>query len=187
MKKRIEEIYEFDAPGFPKWFFERYDFQQIKDRIHLITPKSSLIGRMLWHAAEPEIIRSDANAGLKQHSAATWEIKDGEFVLESEYDNYSDSISTYINETLDLVGDEDLEMFFNTLEYLVTEMGIKDVYDLRGFEIRKAITLINSLSTLNDEQKKKFIKLLTKVSADLAKEYISFKAGRLFQKRKNDE
>ena len=187
LKKRIDGIYEFDAPGFPKWFFERYDFQQIKGRIHLITPQSSLIGRMLCHDISPEIIHSDANPGLKQHSASTWEIRDGEFVIEEEYDNYSNSISEYINETLDLVGDEDLEMFFNTLEYLFTETGIKNFYDLKDFEIRRAITMINSLSTLNEMQKKKFIKLLTKVSADLAKEYISFKAGRLFQKRKNDE
>ena len=182
LKKRIDGIYEFDAPGFPKWFFERYDFQQINDNIHFITPQASLIGRMLCHDITPEIIHSDVNSGLKQHSASTWEIKEGEFVSEEEYDSFSNSISAYINETLDLVGDEDLEMFFNTLEYLVSEMGIKNFYDLKGFEIRRAITLINSLSTLNEKQKKKFIKLLTKVSADLAKEYITLKASKLFRK-----
>lgn len=39
LKKRIKAVYEDDAPGFPKYFFDRYDYCQIKDKIHLITPR----------------------------------------------------------------------------------------------------------------------------------------------------
>jgi hypothetical protein len=182
MKNRIESIYEFDAPGFPKWFFDRYDFQQIKDKIHLITPQSSLVGRMLCHDLKPEIIFSDASSGLKQHSVYSWEIKNGEFTEQDAYDSTSDAISSYINETIDYVGDDDLELFYNTLEYIVTEMGVKDYNDLKGFDLRRAAALINSLSTLNEEQKEKFNKLLRKVSADLAKLLITSKAKSYFKK-----
>ena len=186
LKKRIDGVYEFDAPGFPKWFFERYDFLQIKDRIHLITPQSSIIGRLLCHDSSAKIVHSDANGGIRQHSVATWEIKNGELVTEEEYDASSNTYSAYINETLDYVGDEDLELFFNTLEYLVTEMGINDFYDLKGFEFKKAFMLINSLSTLNKEQKEKFNKILRKVSTDLAKEYLTSLKNKHFQKKKEE-
>jgi hypothetical protein len=187
LKKRITAVYEFDAPGFPKWFFERYDFQQIKDRLHLITPQSSLIGRMLWHDIDPEIVHSDAGSGLKQHAVSTWEIRGGEFVFDEAYDQSSDLISAYINELPDYIGDDDLELFFNTLEYLFTELGIKDFYDLRGFDIKKAIMLINSLSTLNEEQKERFNKVIKIVATDFAKEYIAAKAKSVFCKKKTDE
>ncbi len=186
LKKRIDGIYEFDAPGFPKWFFERYDFLQIKDRIHLLTPQSSIIGRLLYHDLKAKIVHSEAIRGLRQHSVATWEIKDGELVTEDEYDSYSNTYSRYINETLEYVGEEDLELFFNTLEYLVTEMGINNFYDLKNFEFKRAFALINSLSTLNKEQKDKFNKILRKVSTDLAKEYLTSFRNKHFQKKKEE-
>jgi len=183
MKKRIESIYEFDAPGFPKWFFERYDFQEIKSRIHLITPQSSIIGRLLFHDLTPEIVHSDANGGLKQHSVSTWEIEGGDFIYEEAYDTSSDSMNKYFNDLLDYIGEEDQELFYNTLEYLVNEMGIKDYNDLKGFDIRRAITLINSLTTLNEEQKERFNKILKTVATDFAKEYITSKAKSYFGRR----
>ena len=182
LKKKIDAIYEFDAPGFPKWFFERYDFLQIKERIHLITPQSSIIGRMLNHDLQPEIVHSTASSGLKQHSVYSWEIKNGDFVEESSYDDLSDNISNYLNEMIDYVGDDELELFYNTLEYIVTEMGINDFYDLKGFDLKRAITLINSLSTLNEEQKERFNKMLRKVSADLTRLLITSKAKSYFKK-----
>ena len=33
LKKRIVGVYQNDAPGFPKHFYDRYDYQQIKDKI----------------------------------------------------------------------------------------------------------------------------------------------------------
>ena len=187
MKKRIENIYEFDAPGFPKWFFDRYDFQEIKDKIHLITPHSSIIGRLLCHDLTPEIVHSDVSGGLKQHSVSTWEITGDEFVFENAYDSASDAMSKYINNMLEYVGDEDLEEFYNTLEYLVTEMGIKDYNDIKGFDIRRAIALINSLTTLNEEQKERFNKILKTAASDFAKEYIAARAKNYFFKKKTED
>ena len=187
MKKRIENIYEFDAPGFPKWFFERYDFQEIKDRIHLITPQSSIIGRLLFHDSTPEIVHSDASSGLKQHSVSTWEILGDKFVYEEAYDSSSDLMNKYFNNLLDYIGEDDQELFYNTLEYLANEMGIKDYNDLKGFDIRRAITLINSLTTLNDEQKERFNKILKTLTSDFAKEYLAKRAKNYFRKKKTED
>ena len=78
LKKRIVAVYEDDAPGFPKWFFDRYDYRQIKDKIHLFTPQSSIIGRMLYHDEKPHIIKS-SNNGLKQHQVSSWIVDDDSF------------------------------------------------------------------------------------------------------------
>lgn len=70
LKKRIAAVYEDDAPGFPKWFFSRYDYKQIKDKIHLYTPQGSIIGRMLYHDKKPTIVVS-SNFGIKQHQVSS--------------------------------------------------------------------------------------------------------------------
>ena len=48
-------------------------------------------------------------------------------------------------------------------------MGIVDFYDTKEIDIKKALGLIDSVTTLDDEQKSKFKQILKKVIADLPK------------------
>ncbi|MDD6620603.1 MAG: DUF2974 domain-containing protein [Eubacteriales bacterium] len=181
LKKRIIAVYENDAPGFPKYFFDRYDYQQIKDKIHLLTPQGSIIGRMLYHDAKPAIIRSSAS-GIKQHQASSWEVDGDSFVREEKYDAFSDFIDDYLDSLLDYISDEELELFFDTLEYVAVNIGIEDFYDIKEIDIRKVFSLIDSFGRIEENQKEKFKQILKKVSADFAKEYFSEKAQKYFDK-----
>lgn len=181
LKKRIIAVYENDAPGFPKYFFERYDYQQIKDKIHLLTPQGSIIGRMLYHDAKPAIIHSSAS-GLKQHQASSWEVEGENFVREENYDSFSDFINDYLDSLLDYVSDEELELFFDTLEYVALNMGIEDFYDIKEIDIKKVFSLIDSFGNIEEKQKEKFKQIFKKVSADFAKEYFSEKAQKYFDR-----
>lgn len=172
LKKMLDGVYEYDAPGFPNWFFNRYDYNQIKDKIYLYTPQGSVIGRMLSHDKEPIIVLSN-NIGLKQHQVSSWEIKGKSFVLAEHYNHTSDFISTYINELIEYVGEDDLEVFLDTLEFILESMGIDDFYDLKSVEIHKVTGLIDSITTLSDEQKERFELIIKKASSDFAKEFFT--------------
>lgn len=175
LKKRIVGIYEDDAPGFPKWFFDRYDYAQIKDKIHFFTPESSVIGRMLYHDKKPTIVISDNN-GLKQHQVSSWVIKGEQFATAEDYDALSDFVSEYINTLIVYVGEDDLEIFFDTIDYVLTEMEIDDFYDIKKFDVKRAFFLLDSLSTLDEKKKERFKLILKRASTDFAKEFIQSKA-----------
>ena len=170
LKKRLKAVYEDDAPGFPKYFFDRYDYCQIKDKIHFFTPQGSIIGRMLFHDTEPAIVHSE-NSGLKQHQVSSWEVDGDRFKYEEKYDRTSDFVSDYINELIDYISDEELQLFFDTLEYVAENIGIEDFYDIKELDIIKVFGLIDSITTLDDEHKTKFKQILKKVIADFTKEY----------------
>jgi nicotinamide riboside kinase len=55
-------------------------------------------------------------------------------------------------------------------------MGIDDFYDMKSVDIKKAIGLIDSLTTLDDSQKERFSNIIKKILADFTKEYVSEKA-----------
>lgn len=184
LKKRIIGVYENDAPGFPKYFFERYDYRQIKDKIKLLAPQCSIIGRMLYHDAAPEIVLSSA-AGLKQHSASTWQVDGDAFVKEEKFDRFSDFINDYLDGLLDFVSDDELEVFFDTLEYIALNLGVEDFYDVKELSLVKAFSLIDSFSSLEESQKEKFKQIFKKVSADFAKEYFIEKKQKYFEKMEN--
>jgi hypothetical protein len=175
LKKRIVGVYEYDAPGFPKWFFERYDYKQIEDKIHLYTPQTSIIGRMLHHNVKPIIFES-INSGLKQHQVSSWVIDGDDFITFDKYDYTSDFAAEYFNKLIDYVGYDDLELFFDTLEYVLLKMGVDDFYDMKSIDIKKAIGLIDSVATLDDEHKERFKGILKKIISDFTKEFVSTKA-----------
>ncbi len=185
LKKRIIGIYEYDAPGFPKWFFDRYDYMQIKDRIHLFTPQGSIIGRMLHHDSKPQIVIS-TNSGLKQHQVSSWQIDGASFITTDNYDASSDFLAQYINNLIDYVGDDDLEVFFNTLETLADGLGIEDFYDIKGLDLKRAMGLIDTISNLDEGQKEKFKQIIKKASTDFAKEYLNDKMGFLTAIKRNN-
>lgn len=185
LKKKIAGVYENDAPGFPKWFFDRYDYQQIKDKIVSITPNSSIIGRMLYHDAKPVIVKSNNN-GLKQHQVSSWLIND-DYSLDTvdEYDFQSDLVCEYINNLIDYIGDDDLELFFDTLEYLFENSGVDDFYDLKEFDIKKVVSLIDTIKIIDESQKERFKHIIKKTVNDFTREYLSEKGKTIFGNKKS--
>ncbi len=175
LKNKIVGIYENDAPGFPKWFFDRYDYKQIKDYIYLITPEGSVIGRMLFHDKTPLIVESSA-VGLKQHQVSTWSIGDDCSLKQvNAYDSTSDFVSDYINKTIDSLTDEDLELFFDTLSYVAENSGIDDFYDWKSINFIKVIDIIDSIKILDYEQKERFKEILKNVISDFTKYFLANK------------
>lgn len=181
LKKRLASILEYDAPGFPDWFFERYDYKQIENRIRLFTPQGSIIGRMLKHNKAPIIVNS-TNSGLKQHQVSSWTIVDDHFEQVEKYDLSSDLTAEYINTLIKYVGEDDLEIFFDMLAYVCSKMGIDDFYDFKKFDIKRATGLIDSFTTISDEQKERFKAILKKASSDFAREFVTDKTRYLIDK-----
>lgn len=161
--------------------FERYDYLQIKDKIRLITPQTSIVGRMLYHDEKPVIIES-ANSGLRQHQVSSWKIDGTTLKPAEKYDSMSDFISDYINTLIDYIGDDDLQLFFDTIEYVAENMGIDDFYDIKTVDIKRIFKLIDSLSILDEAQKERFKIILKKASADFAKEYFSIRKNEYIEK-----
>lgn len=172
LKKKIDGVYAFDAPGFPEWFFERYDYKQIEDKITLFNPEGSIIGRLLSHSKKPEVVLSFAKK-LSQHRVSTWLIEGDSFLRADGFDENSDKLSSYVNEMVEYIGDEKLEKVYDIAEELATEKGIYNFYDLQEIDRNILLVFIDSLNMLNPEQKEYFKSFVKKVIVDVAKDYMS--------------
>ena len=184
LKKKLKGIYAFDAPGFPIWFFDRYDYKQIRGVLHNINPQGSLVGRALYCDNTPEIVVSDGKTS-KQHNVTLWHIIDDKFERAESYTPDSDKLSAYLNELVVYIGDEDLEAFYDALEKAANQLGITEFYDLKELDINMMTLFIDSHQTLTPEQKKRFNALARKVMADVAKGFVSDYAtkGKVYVKK----
>ncbi len=183
LKKQIVSVYEFDAPGFPDWFFERYDYKEIESRINCFAPQGSIVGRMLKHSVKPTIVQS-INNGLKEHQVSSWVIENGEFATVDKFDYSSDFISDYVNDLIEYIGEDDLEMFYDTLEYILEKMDINSFYDFKAMDIRKVSGLIDTFVTADEDKKERFKNIIKKIIADFTKEYFTSFAKSYIEKIK---
>lgn len=186
LKKQIVGVYEFDAPGFPDWFFERYDYKQIAPFIHCFAPQGSIVGRMLSHNVKPTVVKS-INNGLKEHQVSSWVIEGDTFETEEKFDYSSDFISDYVNDLIEYIGEDDLEMFYDTLEYVLEKMNINSFYDFKSMDIRKVSGLIDTFMSADEDKKERFKNIIKKIVSDFTKEYFTSFAKSYLEKIKPKE
>ena len=85
---------------------------------------------------------------------------------------------------IDYVGEDDLEQFFNSIDYVLTSLEIDDFYDFKTLDFKKIYNAIDTFSDLTKEQKERFKLIIKKASTDFAMEYFGTKARSYIDKIK---
>ena len=73
IQNRLIEVYNLDGPGFTAEMVSREEYQYVLPKIHTIIPQSSVIGMLLEHEEEYQIVESEEK-GLLQHRAYSWQV-----------------------------------------------------------------------------------------------------------------
>lgn len=89
IKNRIERVWSNDGPGFFRRVLAGEQYQSIKDRLTVVIPESSIIGRLFDNEPEDEIIVMTNTVGLLQHNPFSWQIKGGDFVRAEKFSDDS--------------------------------------------------------------------------------------------------
>ncbi|MCH5321879.1 MAG: DUF2974 domain-containing protein, partial [Eubacterium sp.] len=152
LKKRIDGIYEFDAPGFPEQMINRYDYIEMRPKIFSYIPESSIIGCMLYHNSSRKIVKS-SNENIKQHQVSSWEIEDNHFEFTDETDELSKFIDKYLKKLSANVGEENIEEVFETIFDFIESSGFKSYDDFKRFDVIRLIRTIHSLKSISDVEK----------------------------------
>lgn len=77
--KNLEAVYNFDGPGFCFDIQNLESYQSLRDRITTIVPESSIVGMLLEHEDDYQVVESKG-MGLLQHDALFWQVLGNRFV-----------------------------------------------------------------------------------------------------------
>ena len=152
LKKKIVGIYEFDAPGFPEQMINRYDYIEMRPKIFSYIPESSIIGCMLYHNSSRKIVKS-SNENIKQHQVSSWEIEDNHFEFTDETDELSKFVDKYLKKLAIDVGEENIEVVFETIFDFIESSGFKSYDELKKFDVLRLIRTIKSLKGISEVEK----------------------------------
>ena len=79
VQDRIVQVYNNDGPGFAKPLVGTPEHTRVADRILTVVPQSSVVGQLLEHEQNVEIVRSDAE-GMLQHDGFSWQVVGDHFI-----------------------------------------------------------------------------------------------------------
>ena len=153
IRERILEIVSCDGPGFRKDFLESQHFQNIRDKVLLIAPESSFIGRMMWMDCRTRIIRS-SDTMFQQHNPYTWCVLGKEFESCARFSAFS----SYLDETLDTwltnIPDQERMAFVDTVFTCIHKAGIRTVAEMSANPIKAWNAILSELRDVDPELQK---------------------------------
>ena len=162
IKERIVSVYNFDGPGFDSDFVKGSDYLDMRERIHTIVPQSSVIGMLLEHEENYEVIKS-YESGLLQHNGMSWEVMGGSFTHLESVTSESRLIDETLKAWLEEMTAEQRQEAIDSIYSSLTSSNAKTLTDLNADKR----SLVKAWSSMNNESRalvKKCITLLAKNS-----------------------
>lgn len=150
VQKRITAVYSNDGPGFTSAMLEKSSYRKMLPRIRTIMPESSIVGMLLEHEEEYEVVKS-SGSGPMQHDAMTWEVLGNALVHVRSVTEQSRMLDKTLKSWIGGMDREKREEFVDTLFAVLQEAEIETVDDLANMKWKKFIELMKIRSTLDKE------------------------------------
>ena len=167
VQERIINVYNNDGPGFRESVLDTPEYRRIRKKVVTLVPQYSLVGMLLSHEEEYEIIES-GEAGIAAHNGFTWKVKGTRFVRCADFSLRSrllDKTFQAWEKGLDL---KQRRQFADTLYAVLTSTGAATLTDLNEHKLRQAIEIANGLHQDREQRE-----LLVVTLELLIKEYIN--------------
>ncbi len=150
VQKRITDVYNNDGPGHDAETLQTPGYQTISGRIHTYIPKSSIVGMLLEHTDNYQIIESDAVA-VMQHDPKKWQVTPTGFVEASGISRGNLYLSDTIRLWLKNLSRDERRVFTDTLFGILESTGQKN---LSGIYLKPAAGLSAMLASVQGLDKK---------------------------------
>ena len=179
-KKRIINIYNYDAPGFSREFFNSPEYKEISDKIKSVVPQSSVVGMLFENDGRYSVVKS-AQSGLLQHDAFSWEILGPDFVLLEELTKESRDMTAVMNQWMAKMDIEARRKFVNAIYEILVSTKATTITELNDDKA----AILKALKNTDKETKKMVFKTLGLLFDEGGKQLFSYITSSLFKAKKN--
>ncbi len=147
VQDRILSVYSFDGPGCSNAFYSHMGYLGIVDRLHHVVPQSSLVGMLLIHPSDYEVV-SCPLAGPGAHDGFRWNVTRDGFVRAEGLTLLSRAFNEAIERTLSEMTEEETGKFIDDLFDVICANGIENLTELTE---QKATALLGTVLRLRTE------------------------------------
>jgi len=164
IRSRIAKIYTHDGPGFLESTLKSPEFQCISSRIEKTLPQSSVIGMLLEHRENFEIVKSNT-LGLLQHNQFTWEIEGNNFIYIEKLTKNAKFTDKTLSDWLNHLSEEERERFVDALYRVLSTNNLTSIDDFKADWQTAIPATLHALSQLDGNTKKFILHTLKKLAS----------------------
>jgi len=148
LQDRIGGAYSNDGPGFQPDVIESRGYQRIKDRLHVLIPRSSVVGLLLEHDVAHSVVAS-REIGLLQHNPFAWDVLGTRFVRAKGLNRHSLNLQSTLHAWLNRLSAEQRAEFVDTLFDVVEATGARTIGDLNKEKLAAALAAIKAFRNMD--------------------------------------
>ena len=164
IQNRISKIYSHDGPGFLETTLNSREFQSISSRIEKTLPQSAVIGMLLEHRANFEIVKSNT-LGLLQHDQFTWEIEGNNFIYIEKLTKNARFTDKTLTDWLNHLTEEERERFVDALYSVLSANNLTSIDDFKADWQTAIPATLHALTQLDGDTKKFILHTLKKLAS----------------------
>ncbi len=171
IQKRILEVYNNDGPGFRQSVLNQKNYENIRGRIRTLLPQSSLVGMLMEHEEEYEIVRS-GSIGLLQHDGFTWEVMGNQFINMDTVSGGGRYMDRTLNGWVEQLDEEQRREFTQAVFDLLESSRAKTLTDLTANKLKTVTAMIGALKKQDKQTRdnlSRMFGLLIKQAAHVAR------------------
>ena len=172
VKKKIKCVYNNDGPGFDSNFVKHPDYLAILPRIKSIVPYCSVVGMLLNHDGDYEVVKS-SQSGLMQHDSMSWQVIGPDFETEQELSPKSKRLNAALSAWIDGLTREQRAEFVDTLFSLVTASGAKNLSEISTARFKNINAVLKSFRELDKSERAMILKIFASLTGEIGKAYKS--------------
>ena len=166
LQRRIVATYNNDGPGFSHDLLETDGYRRVADRMITLIPESSIIGVLLEHAENYEIIDS-SNRSVMQHEPLSWNVLGNHFVHQERRSPLGKLSDGVLREWLHSMTPTERETFIEALFDVLSKGGqISSLEELPG-GLAGGASFLRELVGAEDEKKSAITDGLRRLMSDV--------------------
>lgn len=153
VQQRILAVYNNDGPGFAFPISESEGHRRIAARIRTIVPQGSLVGMLLEHEKNYQVVLS-TNEGIYQHNGFSWQVRGTQFVHLDEVAREGRIADETIDAWASALPNAQREALADAIYAVFTATGARTLSELTGEKLKSAVMMLKSYKGLDRETRR---------------------------------
>lgn len=153
VQDRILAVYNNDGPGFMYDLSATAEHQRIAGRILTIVPQSSVVGMLLQHEKNVQVVHSTYE-GIMQHDGFSWEVKGTQFVHLDDFSREGKIVDETIDSWASELSARQREALADAIYEVLTATGAQTLSELNEEKLKSAVGMLKSYKNLDRETRR---------------------------------
>ena len=162
VRDRIEVVYNDDGPGFWDYsYLESETYAEMLPKYRHFVPQSSVIGMMLAHDNDYEIIKSNQILGPLQHDLNSWQFSGKKLVRAEELTDMGKMNDGVLRDLVGGLDDESEKVLDTVLDKVLSGVNQTGLLDVKKNFVPALKGGVEAWRSLDRDTQKKFLKIFS--------------------------